>query len=306
MGAARNYCRSNPPDAATVAILAARGDTVNLIDCNSGATNETGVAPPGTFVPGQIGTQPVQVLPAQPVYEDCNPGVLGPAGSTACAARNLAAQTAWQNAHGQAAADYNRRMCIWNGQQNGYDVTAFCNTVYPPGYAGSGSPATPADLARLVGPPVAAPSYSPTVKFQTARATPQVGDGWSVLITGGAPNSPVTVSVNGGASQNYGNTDASGNFTTSGTFTADQVGKYTEQWSVGGQSAGAFSFTVSAAPGSSAPAGGSQPASAGSSSSGAAASATAVTLGGFDLSAIPVWGWIAAAGVGFLLLGGKH
>ncbi len=41
-----------------------------------------------------------------------------------------------------------------------------------------------------------------------------------------------------------GNSDSSGNWTSNGQITADQIGSWTEAWSVGGQPVGNFAFTV--------------------------------------------------------------
>lgn len=100
---------------------------------------------------------------------------------------------------------------------------------------------------------------SPSVSFVSSRGgtSLQVGDTWTVKITGGAANAPVTVVFSGsnpsaGKSATVGNTDGTGSFSMSGSALASQVGTYTETWGVGGVPAGAFSFSI-AAP---APAGG--------------------------------------------------
>jgi hypothetical protein len=106
-------------------------------------------------------------------------------------------------------------------------------------------------------------SYSPHVSFSSSRGGTSLepGDTWHVSITGGPPNSPVTVSgsMPSGSFSNspMGKTDANGNFSLAGTITADQVGNWSESWSVGSLSAGAFSFTVrvNAPPAGSAPGG---------------------------------------------------
>ena len=85
-----------------------------------------------------------------------------------------------------------------------------------------------------------------------------VGDSWTLTITGPA-NSPVsnTASQNGNSlgTTPYGSTNGSGVFSLNGTATASTVGTWSETWSVGGVSAPALNFTVSAAPSSGSPSG---------------------------------------------------
>ncbi len=85
----------------------------------------------------------------------------------------------------------------------------------------------------------------------------QVGDSWTLTITG-APNSPVTDA----ASQNgqslgttpYGSTDGNGNFSLSGTIGSGQIGTWSETWAVGGVAAPTLNFTIVAGPSGGAPA----------------------------------------------------
>jgi LysM repeat protein len=75
-----------------------------------------------------------------------------------------------------------------------------------------------------------------------------VGDTWQINITGAVANTPVFVSglqPNGTLSTvQMGTTDAKGNFSLSGTFTKDQIGSWSEAWSVGSNAVGSFSFKV--------------------------------------------------------------
>ena len=74
-----------------------------------------------------------------------------------------------------------------------------------------------------------------------------VGDRWQIQIVGAAPNAPVAVVGGLGTSSStaaMGTTDSTGSFTMNGQMSAAQVGSWTEQWTVGGQSIGTFSFTV--------------------------------------------------------------
>jgi hypothetical protein len=90
-----------------------------------------------------------------------------------------------------------------------------------------------------------APGGNPVVSFNPSRSggVLQPGDTWTVSITGGSPNTVVSV-TNNGKSGTVGKTDANGNFTLAGSVLANQVGSYTESWFVGGTPAGTFSFSV--------------------------------------------------------------
>ena len=73
----------------------------------------------------------------------------------------------------------------------------------------------------------------------------------------GPPNQPVSLTgtLNGSPfpGSTLGSTDANGNFTWSAPV-ANAPGVYTESWTVGGQPAGTFTFTVEAVPGAAPPA----------------------------------------------------
>jgi hypothetical protein len=147
------------------------------------------------------------------------------------------------------------------------------------------------------------------VTFTSSRGSNalQVGDTWLVSITGATPNSPVSVNA-GGSTTQMGTTDANGNFSLSGTARTQDIGPWNELWSVGGLNSGAFQFTISAPASGSTAAGaaaGSSPAGSSTSGSAAGASSSSTVIGGFDLSSIPTWGWLAAAGVAAFFMFGK-
>lgn len=99
--------------------------------------------------------------------------------------------------------------------------------------------------------------YSPVVSFQPVKVgnplarqgTPlQVGDTFAVSISGGAPNTEVSVdgTHNGVLDHNtMGHTDANGNWAIQGSFDASTVGNWSETWYVGTQNAGSFQFAIS-------------------------------------------------------------
>jgi hypothetical protein len=156
-----------------------------------------------------------------------------------------------------------------------------------------------------------APGGAPRLTFKTSRGGSSLvpGDTWQVSISGGAPNSPVTVTGNTAGNKTdsvtsgMGSTDSQGNFSKSGTIGSGDVGSWSETWAVGGATAGSFSFTVQA-PAAGAPSSGS--AGGGSGTPPPSGSGTANgSAGGFSFSALPWWAW-AAGGVGLLfVLGGK-
>ena len=90
--------------------------------------------------------------------------------------------------------------------------------------------------------------YSPVVSFLPSRqGMLEVGDTWVIRITGGAPNSIVSVygGQNGVSTTNQmGVTDQNGNFQVSGTIDSSSIGNWSETWYVGSQNAGSFSFSV--------------------------------------------------------------
>jgi hypothetical protein len=130
------------------------------------------------------------------------------------------------------------------------------------------------------------------------------GDAWTIKISGATPNSPVAVTGNGSAATYgtnittpMGTTDSSGNWALSGSIDSTQIGQWYENWSVGGQSVGSFSFTVQAAPSGSQTTGGT-----------ASVSSTGNWLTDSMIGGIPNWGLLAAAGVAVFAFssGGKR
>lgn len=127
LGATYTYCDSNPPDAATQKMLADRGDTVNITHCDysTGGPGETGFvtgsAPSGS--PSYPGAAPVYAPAAIPA---CSPLDI------ACVAQASAIQTQNEIDYGVKQADYNRQVCLADG--NPADV---CMARWPVGYSGN-------------------------------------------------------------------------------------------------------------------------------------------------------------------------
>jgi hypothetical protein len=248
---------------------------------------------------------------AAPAYEKCDPT------DAACVARNQALNDAYGFAVEQAAMAQHLTDCL-----HSYPA-ATCHAQFDPGgiadsTANAGAPvqgyatlqaqtlANRSQISTSTPATVAAPSGG-HVSFSSSRGgnALQVGDTWLVSITGASPNAPVTATV-GSSTSSMGTTDGSGNFSLSGTARAQDVGTWNESWAVGGVPSGAFAFTVSA------------PSSQNGDiptpvlptvpvtlqTSGSAASSSTV-IGGFDLSTIPTWGWLAAAGVAAFFMFGK-
>jgi len=142
--------------------------------------------------------------------------------------------------------------------------------------------------------------------FTTSRGgtSLQVGDSWTVKITGATPGQQVVVrgGKNGQSDMTpMGTIDANGNFSLSGTISADQVGSWSETWLVGPASAGSFSFTVAAPAVAKTPAG---QVIINSSGVQQPAGGFPSLLSGFDLSSIPWWGWVGAGAVVLFAFGG--
>ncbi len=151
----------------------------------------------------------------------------------------------------------------------------------------------------------------------------QVGDTWTISITGAAPNSPVTVSGTkpGGVIpiSQMGMTDQNGNWSRSGASAAPEVGIWVEHWAVNGQDVGTLVQTIYGAgetfvpsePSVAGPGGADSPLltqPAGSPAQQPPVLTPSLQLPmvapGFDLSSIPLWGWAAAAGVALFAFGG--
>jgi hypothetical protein len=147
-----------------------------------------------------------------------------------------------------------------------------------------------------------------------------VGDAWSIIVTG-----PPNAAVVAGATQNgsslgsspQGTIGSNGQLTITGTMSAAQVGNWTESWTVGGKSAGSLSFSVAAPSGGSG--GGNTGGSGGGGGNAGGGNTGGNAGGGLNLSslltgtafsigsvAVPVWGVAAAVLAGFFLMGGKR
>jgi hypothetical protein len=243
-----------------------------------------------------------------PVYEDC--GI-----DAACIARNNVKEQAYNLAVLSETRQKQLAFCL---NDPGYSP-AQCHAQFDPGgvqdqTANAGQAVV--TQAAPVAPPVnQVPQSGGHVTFTSSRGSNalQVGDTWLVAITGATPNAPVTVNAGGNTTQ-MGKTDANGNFSLAGTARTQDIGSWNELWSVGGLNSGAFQFTISGPPAAATPPATppavTPPASTPSTTPAitpqvtAGASASSVMIGGFDLSAIPMWAWAGAAAVALLAFGG--
>lgn len=94
-----------------------------------------------------------------------------------------------------------------------------------------------------------APSTALSAILSPSKAIYNVGDAWTLVVTG-APNQPVSMSggKNGAnATASFGNTDSNGRFTLTGSFQASEVGSWQETWNVGQQVAGRINFAIQGA-----------------------------------------------------------
>lgn len=257
----------------------------------------------------------------EPTYEKCVPT------DSACVARNQAAGAVYGAAQLAESKASMLAYCLTNVGQPGGPSAASCHAEFDPGgyysYDALANIAQ-ANAFQAVQPrPLGTPTVTPPaaarggqLTFTTSRGGQglQVGDTWLVAITGATPKAPVTVSGSMPGSSfsgsSMGSTDSNGNYSKSGTAGAGDVGAWQESWAVGGVPSGSFSFTVAPAVAASTPAvtfatgGGTAAGSA--PAGGAAASSSSTVIGGFDLSTIPVWGWVVAAGVALFAFGGKR
>ncbi len=210
---------------------------------------------------------PTQV-PVPACSQDTQPG--GAAFSAACIAQVLAAQQQNMNLANQANYQVDLANCnqAWaendaaykadgiQGPPNtcGNDQFGLTPTVTG-GYTGSATGPQPSGI--VTAPFSTSPSSTPTVqgipKFTFTNLTSgnnasfNVGDRWTIQISGAAPNAPVSVTggQNGQSSTaNMGSTDSSGSWVTNGTMTAAQVGSWSESWNVGSQNIASFNFVV--------------------------------------------------------------
>ncbi len=202
---------------------------------------------------------------------DTRPG--GAAFSDACIAQLLAAQQQNMQLANNANFKVDYANCVGQGippadcAARTYGLTPAGGFTSDAGGGPGGSQAIIDANGNIVSGPIAVytgPSLLPaggsnpptqgapsSVKFTNLTSgnasTLKVGDRWQIQISGAARNAPV--SVTGGQSGAHdttpmGNSDSSGNWTSNGQITADQIGSWTEAWTVGGQPVGQFSFTV--------------------------------------------------------------
>lgn len=192
-------------------------------------------------------------------------------------------------------------------------VAAFLNNqpVTSQSVSVGGQTFTDASLERAQqgGPASAVGISGGQLSFTTSRGgtTLYPGDTWVIRIAGASPNQQVTVKGGQGGAQSVavmGTTDGSGNFSKSGTITADQVGAWSEAWSVGSALSGSFTFTVQGAPATT-PSGAVIINSSGPPAGSGVPASVSSLVSGLDLPAVPVWGWLALGGVLLFAFGGK-
>ena len=318
-GLGADYCRSNPPDAATVAILAARGESVNLIDCVSGGPPSPQTSPgPSVSAPSVFTMQPPVYQPPTGI-QDCVALGLATSAGQACVQRNTQRSIDAEDAFLKAKNDFQTQLCISNRGggwvPTGVDIATWCAGQYGGGATapGGGDGSTSAGGGSTEG----TVQYQPMTSFKNLSSGDasnfKVGDAWQLTISGAPPNAQVVVSggANGVvATTPMGTTDANGSFAMQGTITADQVGMWIENWKSGGLNAGAFSFSV-AAPAA-------PPSTGGGKQLAVTPPPVVPPMTGFDLSAvttlltnasffgIPNWVLILGGVGAVVLLGGKH
>lgn len=200
-----------------------------------------------------------------------------------------------------------------------YGVAADGSCAPAPSYYSAPTPQESAPVYAAAG-----SNYNPVVSFASSRggsgASLRPGDTWTIQIVNGPPGAAVTVTggKNGqNAANSMGSTNSQGGWSTSGTITADQVGQWSENWSVGGIPAGGFTFSVqqpaatpvpspASAPVPVVPQTAPTPPAAGAPQTQPAATGAAPAAE-FSFSSIPTLGWMAIAGVGALFVfGGKR
>jgi hypothetical protein len=128
----------------------------------------------------------------------------------------------------------------------------------------------------------------------------QVGDTFTITLTGAKPNQSVTALRSDGATAILGMTDANGDYVYSGGITAAYpAGSFVETVSAGGATVGTYSFSV-AAPASS---GGSTPPAPAPSTPSQACDSSSLNIAGF---CVPLWGLGLGALVALMALGGRR
>jgi len=218
-----------------------------------------GGAPPAVY-------QAPALIPPPACVQDTQPG--GAAFSDAC--QTLLMKIQQQNF--QLANNANFKVDYQNCVGQGLDPSVCASRTYgltPAGGYTSDAGAGPGGSTLILdangnpvsgvpvytGPPLTpaagAPGVTPSLKFTNLTSgnsgVLKIGDRWQIVISNAARNAPV--SVTGGQNGAHdttpmGSTDSSGNWTSNGQITADQIGSWTEAWTVGGQPVGQFSFSV--------------------------------------------------------------
>ena len=285
-----------------------------------------GTSAPPTYVP------PVQVaVPA--CIQDTRPG--GAAFTQECQQQLMAAQQQNMAAGSAANYDVDRANCetAWAANDARYAALGLprppndcalrtfgltlpgssggtnilipsAQSIFDPNYAGPvGTPATGGGGGGTG-------SGNPTFAFTNLTSGDntnfKVGDRWQLQITGGPPNTPVTVigGMSGSnATNQMGTTDSAGRFSLNGQMDQSQIGNWSEQWKVGTATVAVFGFNVKPAGtvvtgGTGTGTGTKTPATGGGSFVG-----SSITIGGTD---IPVWALgLAAVAVFFMFKGGK-
>ncbi len=239
-------------------------------------------------------------------------------GRRGMAGRGMADYAEWAAALGLESCDQSsvssQYACSLRNQEkiNAYVPGTPTYTAFHDGGTPDPAPTYTAPVYTAPAQPVSV-NYTPRVTFTNSRGGNILypGDTWTVRITGGRPSSTVYVmGGKNGASDTtrMGVSDSSGNFELSGAVSSAEVGSWAESWSVGGTPAGSFSFVVqptATTPATVPPASGGTPTP--TPTGGRIDDSNAPpSVGGFDLSAIPWWGWLAGgAGAIFLFGGGR-
>jgi len=261
LGSVRTYY--DMPDAETQAILAARGDTIQIVL----RPEDAPPPPPQPSLDEYRAAAGVQT-------ENCA------LTDSACVQRNVDRMMA-------ANIQYTVKRDAWL-RQYANDPRAWDSPAISPAISPPAAPPTATAVAFRSG----------TLQFVNLTtgdaALLHVGDRWRVTITGASPN--VQVSVRGGKdganiAAAMGATDSAGNFSLSGQITADQVGAWSEEWFVSSAKSGAFSFRVIGADAPVTPPG--QPPD----------DDTNQAPGwNININALPWWAWAAAAGAVLLIV----
>jgi hypothetical protein len=252
----------------------------------------------------------IAVQEIQEAYEDCFPD-----NATWTVDTNSGA---WSVS--QAPSHPSREQSCPNPNNPACCGSSLCNPAgaAAPVYIGTGdtlqntSPAAGATPYVASSPVAGASSAAMAFSLTWSRAGAVVypGDTWTATVSG-APAFAAVVAVGGkqgaGGNNNLGSTDANGNFRATGTVGANDVGQWSETWTVGGVTVGNVSFSVqlpaaqSNSPGAQTVGGGTGQSNAAASSSTAGGSAQTVAAATSWLSdatligGVPNWLMVGAA-----------